>query len=187
MKLSSQEKIFVGIGVVAIGLIVFFFRLYLPTNNQLNRLQDELNSTQEKLEKVKREVSTLPEIKEKTTLAKERLSILEKKLPDEQNIPEIVNLLSKELSKLDLELISLIPTSRGKREGEEMERVEIEIIMESSYRTLGEYLKTIENLPRLFKVKDLSIAKEGGNFPKLQVQLLLTTYSLAKEKEVKND
>ena len=105
MKIGSQEKSFIVLGVILIVLILFSFFGFLPRNKKLNELRKDLALVQNKLEEARKEVATLPAIYQKIEEAKSGFSSINKKLPDTVNIPEIVDQLSRELNKLDIKLM----------------------------------------------------------------------------------
>ena len=105
-----------------------------------------------------------------------RYSSLKERLPDSENIPEIIKQLSGEIGKLDIKLISLIPETVKARENEQANETTIDLTLQLSYRTLVEYLEAVKNLPLLFRIKDISI--EEGIEDRLTVRLVLATYNL---------
>ena len=185
MKIGSQEKSFIVLGVILIALILFFFFGFLPKNKKLNELRKDLESVQTKLEKARKEVTTLPAIYQEIEEAKSSFSSLNKKLPDTVNVPEIVDQLSRELNKLDVKLISLTPNIKEKTEEEETGRMDIEIVACFTYIALANYLESVSKLPLLFKVQDLKIEKDEKIAPYLMVHLIMSSYFLSADESGK--
>ncbi|MFH1904919.1 MAG: type 4a pilus biogenesis protein PilO [bacterium] len=171
--------------MILIALILFFFFGFLPGNKKLNELRKDLESVQNKLEKARKEVTTLPIIYQKIEEAKSSFSSLNKKLPDTVNIPEIVDQLSRELNKLDIKLISLAPDVKEKVKEEEIGRLDIEIIAHFTYLALANYLGSVSKLPLLFKVQDLKIEKDEKIAPYLMVHLIMSSYFLSTDESGK--
>jgi len=185
MRIGSQEKSFIVLGVVLIALILFFFFGFLPRDKELNGLRKNLKSVQNKLGKARKAVTTLPAIYQETEEAKSSFSSLNKKLPDTVNIPEIVDQLSRELNKLDVKLISLTPDIKEKTDGGKIGRIDIEIVACFTYLALTNYLESVSKLPLLFKVQDLKIEKDEKIAPYLMVRLIMSSYFLSADESGK--
>ena len=177
IRISGPLKSFIVIGIFFCCLLLFFILVLLPKNKTLNSLKIQFEACQEKLDSAKTQFADLPAIGKKLLKLKSEYSLLEKKLPDDENIPEIIKQLSEELGKLDIKLISLVPEIKKASGDDEVNETTIEILMQSSYKTLGSYFEAIGNLPLLFKVQDVAMeAKGAGNL--LSIRLVLATYNL---------
>ena len=177
IRISGPVKSFIILGIFFCCLLLFFILALLPKNKTLNSLKIQFEAGQEKLDSAKNQFADLPAIEKKLLKLKSEYSAMEKKLPDDENIPEIIKQLSGELGKLDIKLISLVPEIKKASGDGEVNETTIEILMQSTYRTLGDYLEAIENLPLLSKVQDVAMEAEGiGNL--LTIRLVLATYNL---------
>ncbi len=177
IKISKPVRSFIVLVIFLCAMIVFSYTTLLPQNETLNSLRTQYDADLIKLEIARIEYMTLPEIEEERKRLELKYQQLRKNLPDKGNIPDIIKHLTEELGKLDIKLTSLIPEIKEASRKERVRETTIDIIMKSSYVTLGNYLGAIENLPLLFKVRDVVIEKaEKGNL--LTVSLVLVTYDL---------
>ena len=178
--MRKEGKVFVILGIIVMGLMVFFFLVFLPKTQALNQLRGDLQSIHRKVEKAREEVATLPLIKERIIEAKDKFHYLERRLPEGIRTSEIVELLTGELKGRGIELISLLPSIKEKRE-EKVGRIDIDITAYSSYFALTQSLGGVGRLPLLFNVENLTIERDENIAPYLLVELVLTTYYLEEE------
>lgn len=177
IRISKPVRSFIVLGIFLCVMVVFFYTVILPQNETLNTLKRQYATDLEKLNLAKTEYLALPRIQEEIEQLKLEYELLGEKLPEKANIPEIIKQLIEELGKLDIKLTSLIPEIKEASKKEKVRETTIDIIIKASYVTLGNYLEAIENLPLLFKVRDVAIEKaEKGNL--LTVRLVLATYNL---------
>ncbi len=178
-RISKPVRSFIVLGIFLCAMIVFFYTTLLPQNETLNSLKRQYATDLDKLNLARIEHMALPRIEQETKQLELEYELLKKKLPEKSNIPEIIKHLTEELGKLDIKLTSLIPEIKEASKKERVRETTIDIVMKSSYLTLGNYLEAIENLPLLFRVRDVTIEKaEMGNL--LTVRLVLATYNLAR-------
>ncbi len=177
IRISKPARSFIVLGIFLCVMVVFFYTTVLPQNETLNSVKRQYATDLNKLNLAKTQFLTLPEIEEDIRRLELEYELLKKKLPDNENIPDIIKQLTEELGKLDIKLTSLIPEIKEASKKEKVRETTIDIIIKSNYLTLGNYLEAIENLPLLFKVRDVAIEKaEKGNL--LTVRLVLATYNL---------
>ncbi len=177
IRIRKPVRSFITLGIFFCSLLLFFFLVLLPQEQTLDSLKTQLEADREKLESARSKSLNISAVEEKMLKLKSKHSFLEGKVPDDKNIPEIINQLSGEIGKLDIKLISLVPEIKKASESDKVSETTIEILMQSSYRTLGDYFEAIGNLPLLFKVRDVTMEAEGaGNL--LSIRLVLATYNL---------
>ena len=177
IRISKPVRSFIVLAIFLCVMVVFFYAVILPQNENLNSLKRQYATGLDKLNLAETQSLALPGIEQETKQLELEYELLRKKLPEKANIPEIIKQLTEELGKLDIKLTSLIPEIKEASKKEKVRETTIDITIKSSYVTLGNYLGAIENLPLLFKVRDIAIEKaEMGNL--LTVRLVLATYNL---------
>lgn len=176
IKVSGAVRSFVALGIFLGCLVLFFFFVLLPEDRYLHNLKVQFEAEQNRLDSARTKFSDIPELKKRILELESRYSSLKERLPDSENIPEIIKQLSGEIGKFDIKLISLIPKTVKAAENEQANETTIDLTLQLSYRTLADYLEAIENLPLLFRIKDISI--EEGIEDRLTVRLILATYNL---------
>ena len=179
MKFGSNEKA-VGIMVACgLALMLFYGFFYRPQSKRLGKLQEELKSITSGLKEKEAKALILPSVKEKVLELEDEFISLQERVPEEENLPRVIQTLAKEAEKLGITIVAIAPAGKSEVKSK-VKRFPIEIDVESPYWLLASYLKAIEDLPALFTVDDLVIEKREGILPNLKVRLLVSSYSLAK-------
>jgi Tfp pilus assembly protein PilO len=92
--------------------------------------------------------------------------------------------LASDAHKLDIDVISLDFTEKTASLQEKnlpYEQLFIEMNIRCSYQDLGLYLEGLGGLPGLVNIDGFQAVRDHGNFPKLQVKLMLTAYCSGRE------
>jgi Tfp pilus assembly protein PilO len=115
-----------------------------------------------------------------------------------KQIPRIIQLLGDSINKLNINVISVRPRDDIKRGDENLpagvSRIYIEIVMSCPYQLIGEYVKSLSELPVAFFIENLLIEKKEEGFvvpaakgvpekakdepEELMTTLLLSTYTI---------
>lgn len=117
---------------------------------------------------------------------KEKINKYEKMLPAEQEIPELLEELSGMAKAANVKIVAITPVTASKADTMQKDRVyqEIPILVSarSGYHELGRFLNSFENCDRFMKVVDMEIKANKSALTRHDVELLITTYVLLKEK-----
>ncbi len=175
-RLGRPVKSLIILGMVLIGLLLFFLLITLPQTRLLNGLKMQFKAEQKRLETERLQLLSIPEMKSEMSQLKSRYALLQKRLPDGEVTLEIIKQLTEELGRFNIKLISLVPGA-GECPEEGINETTIEILMQSNYEAVGRYLEAVRNLPFLFRIKDIAIEREEAR-GRLNVRLVLATYSL---------
>lgn len=88
---------------------------------------------------------------------------LKAKAVSENELPKIIQQLTKKTSELGIDIISIKPTKNINFKDESLpqgvSKAYIEVVLKSSYYTIGDYLKVLRELPIIFTVESLSLEK----------------------------
>ncbi|MFH1902892.1 MAG: type 4a pilus biogenesis protein PilO [Candidatus Omnitrophota bacterium] len=178
MKPDKSNRAIAGMFFCTLVLIFFYAFFYRPQAKRMERFQGELKDVTGNLKEAEGKSALLPSARKRISQLEEEFVFLQKKVPEEEDLPSAVQSLVKEAKRLGIIIVALAPSE--KKEGKsELTSFSLKVELESSYQTLARYLKAIEELPRLFTVEDLMVEKseEGSN---LRVQIMVNSYNLAK-------
>ena len=182
MKIGSNEKTIGMMAVCSLALVLFYAVFYRPQAKRLATIQKELKTITNQLKEREGEASILPSVKEKVSELEEEFVSLQERVPEEENLPRVIQNLAKEAERLGITIVAIAPSGKSEIKSK-VKRFPIEIDLESSYWLLAQYLKAIEDLPTTFTIDDLVIERREGLLPNLKVRLLVSSYSLAKAGE----
>ena len=143
-----------------------------------------MRALHEELEGIETMVNSVPNPQKEIEILQTRLQRLKEKAIDKEQIPRIIQQLSQETAKLDIEVTSIKPREDIKdlfsNLPEGVSKVYIEVKIRCPYQILVKYLEALNSLPLLFTVEDLSIEKfKAGVTESLDVLLLLSAYVMA--------
>ena len=187
MVLKSREKILIVLAVIAIAIWAFDHFYYTPHTHKISRLKADINAADLKLKEsllVTEGVETL----EAEILRQEReLKRLSERTLKGEEFRTFLRHLARESDSLQMKVISLnpqeekLPPPEGKKEASasQYRRVNIQMVLHSTYIKLGAYLKGIEELPFFVNVDSLQIEKNEEIQPLLKVTIGLSMYIIS--------
>jgi Tfp pilus assembly protein PilO len=186
MEIGKAKKLIILVVTSVFVLLAASYLLYIPKARHIHRLQRELREVYRQIEQIERMVARVPNPQEAIAELRQRQEKMKEKVSEREHIPRIVQQLVQNTKELDIEVISIRPleqeairtykTSQDLPEG--VNKVYMEIRIRCSYRSLGSYIRGLNNLPLLLTIESLSIDKEAGA-GKLLVHIILSAYILA--------
>ncbi|PIX21646.1 MAG: hypothetical protein COZ69_13655 [Deltaproteobacteria bacterium CG_4_8_14_3_um_filter_45_9] len=193
MALKSREKILTILVIIAVAIWAFDRFYYTPQIHKMKLLEAEVKGADLKLNEsllLTKGIETLEAeiIRQEGDLA--RLS--ERTLKGEE-FRTFLKHLAKESDSLQMKVISLtpqeekLPPPEGEKEASasQYRRINIQMVLHSTYTKLGTYLKGIEELPFLIHVDSFQVEKNEEVQPLLKVTIGLSMYIAGEEKGFK--
>jgi Tfp pilus assembly protein PilO len=193
MKLKSREKILAGLAILAIAIWAFDHFYYTPQTRKIQRLKAEVKATDLKLNEsllIKQGVESL---EAEVLRQEEELKRLSERTLRGEEFRTFLKHLARESDSLQMKVISLtpqeekLPPPEGKKESSafQYKKVNIQMVLHSTYFKLGTYIKGIEELPFLIHVDSLQVEKNEEVHPLLKVTMGLSMYVTGEEKGFK--
>lgn len=187
-KLSAEQKKILLMSAIAVGvLLVFWLLIYLPSENKLKALKQELALTQSQIESINAIIKGKNSAEEGIRQLKEDYAVLKNRFPAQEQ--EGTAALSGIAKKLNVEVASVKSEESHPFRDAENQTVSIEgktcqvvpVIaeMKCSYRDLVKYLFTIkQTLPAYETLEKIKISKDKFGSGKLNITLELNLYLL---------
>ena len=153
------------------------------------KVKEKLASSQRELGEARKLVRAIPNPQGRVNALRQRMRELKKKAVSHREIPKIIYQLVKKSSELKVEIVSIKPKDKVDfpRETlpEGVSKAYIEIIMRCPYKVLGEYLKSLDELPIKFTVEKIVVEKIDEDKTlrekkEVLTTLLLSTYTILK-------
>jgi type IV pilus assembly protein PilO len=113
-----------------------------------------------------------------------KIEVYEKKLPAQQEIPDLLESLSKMARNADISIVGITPVPsklQKDRKGQVYKEIPILITAKSGYHELGRFLSNMENTDRFMKVVDIKIRANAAAPKRHDVELMVYTYVLSGE------
>ncbi|MDH5525577.1 MAG: type 4a pilus biogenesis protein PilO [Desulfobulbaceae bacterium] len=175
-QLDAKQKILVCAGVLILLIVAFFFMVYTPKNEEIEKLNSRKAGLEQEIKKVEATVRQLDkhqaEMKE-VELQFKAASLL---LPEKKEIPSLLTNISGQGTASGLDFISFKPG--GERPKEFYAEIPVDIAVSGSYHNVGIFLDKISKLPRIVSVNNINMQspKRVGNEMILSTKFNLVTY-----------
>jgi len=182
MKLKSREKILIFFVIIAIAIWAFDRFYYTPQKKKITELKEEIKATDLKLQETlifTQGVETTEA--EVSRLEKELQEVTEKTLKGEE-FREFLKNLGSESDRLQMKIVSLTiqeeklspPEGEQATSASKFKRVMVKMLLNSTYNSLGAYVKRLGELPFLVSVDNLQIERNEEVLPLLKVNMGLS-------------
>jgi Tfp pilus assembly protein PilO len=185
MKLKSREKIWAGLALIAIAIWTFDHFYYTPQTQKIQRLKAEVKSVDLKLNESLLIAQGVESLEAEILRQEEELKRLSERTLRGEEFRTFLKHLARESDSLQMKVISLapqeekLPPPEGKKEtsASQYRKVNIQMVLHSTYFKLGTYIKGIEELPFLIHVDSLQVEKNEEVHPLLKVTMGLSMYT----------
>lgn len=182
MKLKGREKILVFFVIIAIAIWAFDRFYYTPQKKKITYLKAAIKTADLKMQEALIFTQGVETVEaDVSRLEKELQEVTERTLKGEEFRTFLKNL-GIESDRLQMKIVSLMLQEEklSPPEGEQVtsafkyKRVMVKMLLNSTYNSLGAYLKRIEELPFLVSVDNLQIERNEEILPSLKVTMGLS-------------
>lgn len=187
MELKSRERILIIFVLIAIAIWSFDRFYYTSQSQKISRYKEEIKAADQKMEQFLLLTKGV-ETSEATVarLQKELKGLSERTLKGEE-FRTFLRHLAKESDSLQMKIISLTPQEEkiipeeGKKTStvSKYKKVNIQMVLHSTYAKLGIYLKEIEKLPFFVNVDSIQIERNEEIVPFIKANIGLSMYILS--------
>jgi len=182
-KNKKQVMIFVVL-IFLISIFIYFKCCFGPQIARVSGLLSKVGKTNQDLKSAMSDISMIEKYKSNIEAYKAKVERYEKTLPAEQEIPSLLETLSRMAKSSNIKISALTPVSGSGKGGETTHtyrEIPILISAKSGYHELGQFLSAMENSDRFMKVVDIDIRANNTTPRKHDVELLICTYILLNE------
>lgn len=193
MKLKRREKIWVGLAIIAIAIWTFDHFYYTPQGRKIQRLKAEVKSVDLKLNESLLLAKGVEVLEAEILRQEEEFKRLSERTLKGEEFRTYLKHLARESDPLQMKVISLtpqeekLPPPEEKKEtsASQYRRVNVQVVLHSTYSKLGTYIKGVEELPFLIHVESLQVEKDEEAQPLLKITMGLSMYVREESKGVK--
>jgi len=176
LQLSLPKKIviLVVINIVIAGGIYWLFTG--PEMSAVTRLRAEMHSLSIKLADNRRVASDLPRYLKEKKVMEARLAEAVARLPNEKEIPDLIDAVSTAAKKSGLKILLFRP-SREVKKGFYAD-LPIKMSVEGRFESLFDFSVKVGNLPRIVNLTSMNIISRGhkNRMPDLKSDFVATTF-----------
>ena len=174
---KAQKNIFILSIVIIIFLLCFWVFIYLPQKNKLASIKKEIADIDAQIAQINR-MSGGRDLTEVATSYNAQLRDVSSVFSFSEG--ELIDNLSKEAKKLNIEINSIKPLERQaikEKENLDIEELPVNMQLSCEFRDLANYLKVLrDSFPILVKVKKIDIQGAGEGKDILNVNLQISAY-----------
>jgi type IV pilus assembly protein PilO len=188
LKKNPKQAIAVLTGAFIIIMALYLYLVFLPQVGRLTVLLGQLGSASAELKNAKSEIAKIGKYKKTIEEYRSKVDLYEKRLPAEEEIPSLLESLSRMAGASDIKIVGITPVAsaslkeRPDRRPKAAAYKEIPILInaKSGYHELGRFLSDLEGADRFMKVVDIDVKSSRGSPRKQDVELVVCTYILLK-------
>ncbi len=175
-KLSALTPLHKGLVVAATFLVLgagFYFLKYQDQINKAQRLRVAIADQEKKLNSLKQAAVQVAALQKELEQSEEEFTRLLSFLPDQKEIPGLLEKVSQLGAQVGLENILFQPQVEQAKEFYAMIPVRLDLI--GTYHELGTFFDRISKLNRILKVDSVTLTRQKDS-ARLQVNCTIVTY-----------
>lgn len=186
---NPKQAAVVYVTAFFIALVLYLYVFFLPQINRLTDLLAAAGTAAADLTSAESDIARMGEFKKTIDDYRNKVEIYEKSLPAEEEIPSLLESLSRMAGTSNIQIVGITPVTapakdkpppRGKAAA--YKEIPINISAKSGYHDLGRFLSDLESADRFMKVVDIDIKSNRATPAKHDVELVVCTYILLKGK-----
>jgi type IV pilus assembly protein PilO len=185
LTLPRQQKIGILAGLIIFLLVIGYFYLYLPGDDKLTKLAEEISAVRGDRDKKKALSANLPKLQKEVKEWDAKLKAAVAQLPNRKEIPDLLSSLSTKAREAGLEILLFRP--RAENFQEFYAEIPVDIVVRGGFFNAVAFFDEVGKLNRLVNIDniDLKNPKVGGDQVALEISTLATTYRFLDEAERK--
>ncbi len=178
--LSNLQKLLVFLITFALIGVGFYFFIFKPKYEKINKLKKSLKTKKSTLVTYKAKAKSLPQLEEKLKTLKEELNYAMAALPNEKEIPILLTEIASAGKKTGLEFNSFKPKPEQIKENFYAE-IPVSIEVTGRFHQLAHFFDEVSRLYRIVNIENIKIVRNKDNI-KLDVSCEAVTYMFVNTK-----
>jgi type IV pilus assembly protein PilO len=185
LRLPRQQKVGILGGVILFLLILGYFYVYLPSDDKLAKLTEEVASVRADRDKKRALSANLPKLQKELQEWDSKLKLAVAQLPNRKEIPDLLSSLSTKARESGLEILLFRP--RAENFQEFYAEIPVDIVVRGGFFNAVTFFDEVGKLNRLVNIDniDLKNPKVGSEPVVLDISTLATTYRFLDDAERK--
>jgi type IV pilus assembly protein PilO len=172
-SLPPPQKVMLFVVTFLLIGAAFYFLKYQDQLDTVARLKRELAQQEQRLVTLKSAAAKVSQLEKELAQSEEELSVLLTLLPDQKEIPGLLENISRLGSKVGLENILFQPQAEVPREFYAAIPIRLDLL--GTYNDFGVFLDSVSKLNRILRVESVTMNRQRDK-QLLQVQCTMSTY-----------
>ena len=185
-KLFSDKHTAINFSVTILVIVLYLCLLFVPKVKQIFSGLSAASQLKRQIIHTQKQWKDIAGLKKQVKLLQEKKDYYEKILPNEKEIPAILEYLSYAAKQLHVRISEIKPLKQKQDKQKDKSkikpslyyRVPILVQAECGYHALGHFINRLENADRFMKISDIKIFARPNNARIHRVQLLIVTYGM---------
>jgi type IV pilus assembly protein PilO len=176
--------------VLTLGVVIggFYFLVYVDQEDLLNKTKTQVTAEQKKLASLKEAAARVDVLQKELAASEAKFNSLLALLPDQKEIPGLLESVSQLGAKVGLENILFQPQPEQPREFYSAVPIRLDLL--GTFNDLEVFFDNVSKLPRILRVETLTVNRlkdaKGGIVGGLQVGCTIMTYRFVDRPETKD-
>ena len=184
-KMSQQQQTMaIAVLVVVGGLYVYWNYLLKPTLDKIKTEQATYQDLADKIERAERQARRLPVLQSELAKLQVDLAAMEKQLPKDKDLPNILRTLTREALQENLQFAKLAPKPAQRQQYFEIIPFDVQFV--GTLHALARFLASLGQQDRIFQASNLNLTPAGSGSgaeatgsTNLNISLAIQTYAYA--------
>ena len=172
-KNLTKEQQYLIVAVIGLCLGLYFYWSYLlkPTSEKISSQAKKLADLKNQVQQAERQAKRLPALKSEYDTLQKELAGIERQLPKDRDMPNIIRTITREALRENLEFAKVVPNNVERQEY--FEKLPFSLEMKGSLHSLARFLAALGQQERIFGAGDLTL-RPGTTAIDGQVGLTIT-------------
>ncbi len=180
---KQQQQTIVLAAIFLVGGGYFYWNFMLkPTMENIRVREEKYRELVEKIQTAERQARRLPALQNELAKLEVELASLEKQLPKDKDVPNIIRILTREAIQQGLIFVRLAPKPANKQQFFEI--IPFDVQFQGTMHALAKFLASLGQQERIFQAQNISLSPASGTqgeqgVVNLNINLSIQTYSYA--------
>ena len=182
---QKHSKLILGIGAVLIILLDYVL-IMGPQIRWQKSLGPKIKKLKFEIEQTDRDIALISRLQKQYQSSKKNMDDIEKRVPQEEDIPLVLQDISKAANNSMIKIFQMRPMKAEKEEILKTEagryyRIPISIEAKGSYHLFGKFLCTLENSEIFMSINNLRISPSAKDYKRHNMDLTINTFIFKKK------
>ena len=173
-KLTRIQRLLICVGTFALIGGGYFYFIYLPKSEELNRVKQEYQAQSEKLKIFQSKARALPKWEKKMKEVEAEFNVATKALPDKREIPAMLTGVSKAGSNAGLEFLLFQPEAELNKEF--YKEIPLSMKVEGSFHQIADFFFQLAHMNRIINITKMSMDQKKQGPDLIEMSCTAVTY-----------
>lgn len=156
-RISTKTRALSFLGVIVVFVILFIWQVYIPKNDRIRKLEQEIAGLQVKIKQNDEKIRQLDALKAEVAELKKKLAFLTEQLPPETEVSGLLRQVQGLVNRSGLSLKLWKPEKRKVHQSGLYAEIPISLAVTGGYHNFGMFFDRISKMTRIVNILDISM------------------------------